>query len=223
MLLRYTLPEQIAAEREFVPSGAWWNFAPKFNVAAAQYVPAIRWHAKQSEGVMLRWGLIPSWAEGKAQSNPAACVESDRIARSKFYGGPWLEGQRCILPMAGFYVWQLTGERYRQPHYVRLIDRTVFGVAGIWDRSVLDEEDVIESCAIICVPANPLIREIANTKPLMPAILKRKDYATWLKGTPVQAKAALHSYRADWMQAHRVSPRVNSADVDDRSLIQAAQ
>ena len=47
---RYVLPNQVAAEREFLPGQAWWTFAERFNVAAQQYVPAIRLHDGQTEG-----------------------------------------------------------------------------------------------------------------------------------------------------------------------------
>ena len=54
---RYALPDQAAAEREFLPAQAWWKFTARFNVAAPQYVPAIRIHDGRTEGMMLRWGL----------------------------------------------------------------------------------------------------------------------------------------------------------------------
>jgi putative SOS response-associated peptidase YedK len=219
MCQRYALPEQAVAEREFLPARAWWKFAARFNVAAQQYVPAIRLHQGQSEGVMMRWGLIPSWAEGKPTSDPAVCAESDQIEGSDLYRAPWLNSQRCILPMAGFYAWQLTREKYRQPFFVRLIDRAVFGVAAIWDRSVTEDDDVIESCSVVRVPPNELLADIANTERRMPAILRRKDYQTWLQGTPVKAKATLYPYKPEWMQAHPVSPRVNSVTWDDYTLI----
>jgi putative SOS response-associated peptidase YedK len=216
---RYVLPDQVAAEREFLPAQAWWKFAARFNVAAQQYVPAVRVHAGQTEGLMIRWGLIPAWAEGQPTSEPTACAEMDVIERSNIYRMPWLSGQRCILPVAGFYAWQRTREKHRQPYYVRLINRGVFGVAAVWDRSVRDEDDVIESCSVIRVPANDLLADIANSDARMPAILRRRDYETWLRGTPVQAKATLKPYDSAWMQAHAVSPRINSAAADDPSLI----
>jgi putative SOS response-associated peptidase YedK len=223
MCQRYVLPEQIAAEREFLPAAAWWKFAPKFNVAAAQYVPAVRLHDKRSEGVMLRWGLIPSWLEGEPSASLKACVRSDRIEDSKNCKMPWLNSQRCILPVAGFYTWQLTRGKYRQPFFVRLIDRSVFGIAAVWDRwNGEEDDDVIESCAIICVPSNELLADITSAARGMPAILRRKDYQTWLQGTPVQARSALQPYNPKWMQAYPVSPRINAADVDDPALIRAA-
>jgi putative SOS response-associated peptidase YedK len=56
----------------------------------------------------------------------------------------------------------------------------------------------------------------------MPAILRRKDYQTWLKGTPVEAKAALRPYSPQSMQAYPISPRINSTLPDDPGLIQPA-
>jgi putative SOS response-associated peptidase YedK len=217
---RYVLPDQVAAEREFLPAQTWWTFAARFNVAAQQYVPAVRVHCGQTEGMMLRWGLIPAWAEGRPTAESTASAEMDAVERSNIYRMPWLSGQRCILPVAGFYVWQLTAASYRQPYFVRLVNRSVFGVAAIWDRSVADEDDVIESCSVIRVPANDLLAGLANSDARMPAILRRRDYDTWLRGTPVQAKAALRPYSSAWMQAHAVSPRINSTGPDDPSLIQ---
>jgi putative SOS response-associated peptidase YedK len=217
MCRRYALADPLAVEREFLPAAVWWKFEPHSNIAPGRYVPAIRLHDEATEGVMMRWGLIPSWAEGRYKINPAM-AEAGELEKSKFFRSPWLEGQRCILPMAGFYVWRLTEANYRQPYFVRLRDRNVFGVAGVWDRSVRDRDDVIESVAIIGVAANELLENGDGKQPSMPAILRRRDYDVWLNGTPAQAKGALHSFRADWMRRHAVSPRINSTQVDHPSL-----
>lgn len=222
MCQRYALPDQPAAEREFLPAKAWWKFAVKFNVAPEQYVPAIRLHDRQSEGVMLRWGLIPSWAEHFPSGKPKLAVDCGRLASARIYRDAWLNSQRCILPAAGFYTWRLTAERYRQPFFVRLPDRAVFGVAAVWDRWVSDDDDVIESCSLVRVAANELMTEITDPEGGMPAILRRRDYQTWLEGRPSEAAAALQPYKTEWMQAYPVSPRINSRAVDDPDLIRAA-
>jgi putative SOS response-associated peptidase YedK len=219
MCERYVLPDQVAAEREFLPARTWWRFTARFNVATQQYVPAIRWHAGESEAVMMRWGLVPAWAEGKPIDAPPASVAFDQILDSPTFRAPWLNSQRCILPVAGFYAWRLTDAKYRQPFYVRLLDRSVFGLAAIWDRSVGEDDDVIESCSIVRLPANALMTDIANTERLMPAILRRRDYAKWLCGTPAEAKAALQPYGPGSMQAYPVSPRINSTAPNDAQLI----
>jgi putative SOS response-associated peptidase YedK len=220
---RYTLPDQLAAEREFLPALAWWKFTAKYNVASQQYVPAIRVHDGQTEGMMMRWGLIPAWAEGKPTDEPTAGTDMDQLERSNIYRMPWLEGQRCILPASGYYAWQRTRAKYRQPHFVHLLNRSVFGLAAVWDRSVGEDDDVIESCSVIRVAANELVAQIAKSDGRMPAILRRRDYDTWLRGTPVEARAVLQPYNAAWMRTHPVSPRINSNAADDAGLIQPVQ
>ncbi len=205
-----------------MPSRAWWRFSARYNVAAKQYVPAIRWHDGQSEAVMMRWGLIPSSAGGRAGDSPLT-VDASEIMSSAIFRSAWLEGQRCILPLSGFYAWQLTNRRYRQPHFVQLLNRSVFGIAAIWDRSVSEDDDVIESCSMVCVPPNDLIVRIANTDGRMPAILRRRDYQSWLRGTPVAANATLRPYYKGGMHAYPVSPRINSTAPDDPGLIQVSQ
>lgn len=216
---RYVLPEQLAAEREFTPAQAWWKFAPRFNVAPGQFVPAIRLHGGKSEAVTMRWGLIPAWAQGRPGVEPPASVAVEQIERSPLHRQPWHDSQRCILPAAGFYAWRLTSRRYRQPYFVSLVDRAAFGFAALWDCSEAQDGDVVESCSVIRVPANELLRKIANTDRRMPVILRRRDYDTWLRGTPSDARRALRAYAAVGMQAHCVSPRINSSLPDDADLI----
>lgn len=219
MFERYALPELEAAEREFLPSNAWWIFELRFNVAGDQYVPAIRVHDTKTEGVMMRWGLIPAWAEGKPVPGQTLWLKSNDIKRSIIYERPWLAGQRCILPAAGYYVWKLTDEKYRQPYFVHVAGRSVFGIAALWDRSVTEEDEVMESCSVVCVLANELLREVVPTHKRMPAILRRKDYAAWLYGTADEAQAVLEPYKTHWMHAYPVSPRVNSINEDDAGLV----
>lgn len=222
MCQRYVLPDQLSAEREFLPTAAWWKFTRKFNVATTQYVPAVRMHEGQSEGVMLRWGLIPAWLEGEPKGPPLACVPGDRIEDEAAYRVSWPAGRRCILPMAGFYAWQLTPKKYRQPFFVSVIDRPVFGIAALWDRWVSEDDDVIESCSVITVPGNELLTGIGVPGAPMPAILRRRHYDTWLQGPAAAAKSVLQAYKSEWMQAHPVSPRINGSDVDDPGLIRNA-
>lgn len=220
MCERYVLPRQEDAERELTPTQAWWKFSPSFNVRFPQYVPVVRQHERDVEAMMMRWGLIPVLAEAEPLPDEKPSMPAEWLGHSPDTRDAWLNSQRCILPMAGFYIWNLTERRYRQPYYVTVADRSVFGVAAVWERSEGGEDDVVESFSIINVPANPLIERIDSSGPRMPAILRRKDYSTWLTGNPVQAKGVLDTYPQEWMRAHPVSPRVNSLRHDDPLLIE---
>jgi putative SOS response-associated peptidase YedK len=167
---------------------------------------------------MMRWGLVPSEAKEEPRE-PPLLIQAAQLAGLPASRAAWRNGQRCILPTSGFYAWQLTRGRYRQPHFVGLIDRSVFGLAAIWDRWVSEEDDVIETCCLVSVAANQLMQEVANTDHGMPAILRRRDYEAWLRGSTVEAMDALQTYSSDRMLAHPVSPRVNCSAADGAALI----
>jgi len=64
---------------------------------------------------------------------------------------------------------------------------------------VTDDDEVVESCALLTVPANPLLAEIDNTTGQMPAILRREDYDTWLRSRVAEASGLLETYpRLGW-------------------------
>jgi len=83
-------------------------------------------HDKESEGVMMRWGLVPAATRGPEFGPGAPSVTSAVIESSEDYRTVWLYGQRCIVPLAGSNIWQRTEAGYRQPFYVRLVNRRVW-------------------------------------------------------------------------------------------------
>jgi putative SOS response-associated peptidase YedK len=222
MCKRLVIPEQEDAEKEVSVVQPWWKFSVRFNVAVTQRVPVARLHNRETEGVMMRWGFVPPPERQPETPVGAALVRSDAVLSSPDYRSAWLYGQRCVIPLAGFYVWHMTADGVSQPFYVRLVNRAVFGVAGLWERTVLEEgEDVVESCALLTVPANTLMAEI-DADQRMPAILRRQDYDEWLTSTASKAQSLLQPYPLERMVTHPVSPRVNYLEFDDPQLIRPA-
>ena len=218
------MPEAEHAETEFGVVRRWWRFSPSFNVGPERYVPVIRMHDSEVEGVMLRWGLIPDWAEADAAKACAITAPISTVEHAPATRGGWELGRRCIVPMFGFYMWQRTRQGHRQPFFVRLVNRPVFGVAAVWDRTEAEDgDDVIEGCALITVPPNPLLADLQGGPTEMPAILDRGDYAVWLTGAPAIARTVLKPFPPHHMIAHPVSPRINSFRYDDEQLIRPVQ
>jgi len=218
---RLVIPDREEVEADLSVDHPWWRFSVRFNVAVSQSVPVARIHERESEGVMMRWGLVPAAAEGDL-TRALAHVRADALASSEAVRGAWFHGQRGIVPLAGFYLWQSTPVGYRQPYYVRLVNRLVFGAAVVWDRSVTDDDEVIESCALVTVPANRLLAEIGDTNAQMPAILRPEDYDSWLRSSVAQAKGLLDSYPHSRMVSHPVGPYVNHLEFDEPQLIRPA-
>ena len=66
--------------------------------------------------------------------------------------------KRCLIPADGFYEWKhVSGNKV--PHHIRMKDSSVFAFSGLWDHWE-GEGDSIESCSIIVMPANEVMKPI---------------------------------------------------------------
>lgn len=74
---------------------------PRYNVAPTQLVPAVIHDGTRNRLGMLKWGLVPPWAEderiGARMINARAETLEER---------PAFRRKRCILPADGFYEWK---------------------------------------------------------------------------------------------------------------------
>jgi putative SOS response-associated peptidase YedK len=222
MTLRLVVPSREEVDNELSVVHPWWQFPVSFNVAISQSIPVARLHERESEGVVMRWGLAQQSARGGVDFTTCGVVRSDSLQSAPDLRTSWLNGRRGIVPLAGFYLWQRAAGGHHQPHYVRLVNRLVFGVAALWERAETNDGEVIESCALIAVEANPLLAEIENVSGQMPAILRRKDYHSWLSSSVPRAKELLRPYPHTRMVCHPVGPYVNYLQFDDPSLIRPA-
>ena len=116
---RLVIPGRAEAESELSVAHPWWQFSVRFNVAVSHNVPVVRMHERETEGVMMRWGLVPSSAKGDVTRGGHAHARSDALQSAEDFRSAWFHGRRDIVPLAGFYIWQRTPAGYRQPYYVR--------------------------------------------------------------------------------------------------------
>jgi putative SOS response-associated peptidase YedK len=241
---RYVSPEEAAIERAIEIQRRNWSsrfraqglFGARYNVSPTDPVPIVRVVREmdgQREGAHLRWGLIPHWARGKPTGNTInARIETLRT--NSTYRDAWSRGQRCLVALCGFYEWQAQPPDWQVvvPYYITVVDQDPFFLAGLWDRSVDANGEVIESCTVITMPANELMADIHNSRKMggrrvllpeserrMPAILEPEDHHTWLTGTPEQAFAVLKQFPSGMMFAYPVSNLVNSNRNDGPELI----
>ncbi len=223
MALRLVIPSREEVQGELPVAHPWWQFPVRYNVAISQSIPIARMHERESEGVMIRWGVAQRSAHGAIEFTFCGVVASRALLSAAELRTAWLHGRRGIVPLAGFYLWQRTPAGHHQPYYVRLVNRPVFGVAALWQRAESDEGEVIESGALVTVDANPLLSEISSTTGQMPAILHRKDYEAWLSGSVGRAKELLKPYPQTRMVCHPVAPHVNHLEFDEPQLIRPAR
>jgi putative SOS response-associated peptidase YedK len=219
MTQRLVIPSREEVDSEHPVTHPWWQFSARFNVAVTQSVPVARIHEQESEGVMMRWGLIRKSPQGALTYSSRESVSRNAVQTAEGLRTQWQQGQRGIVPLAGFYLWQRTPAGHAQPYYVRLVNRPVFGIAALWDRVESEEGDVLESCVLITVDANPLLAEIDNITRRMPVILPRERYESWLSGSVPEATQLMVAYPQSAMVCHPVGPHVNHLQFQDPGLI----
>jgi putative SOS response-associated peptidase YedK len=189
---------------------------PRFNIAPTQPVLTIRKLDQTTSASMVVLGLIPSWSsEPKGSINARSETLEEKPSFSESF-----QRRRCLIPADGFYEWRRAG-RSRQAYYFQMQDEEPFAFAGIWDRWIprgADKDQSVTSFAIITTIANSLL---AGVHDRMPVILPREDYELWLDplAQPSELKKILLPFPADAMKSHPVSSQVNSAAVDDESLV----
>jgi putative SOS response-associated peptidase YedK len=218
---KYILAQAAKAEVAMGIRRGRWEYPLSYRVLPTEQVPVVVSDSGEREAAQMRWGLIPYWAHGMPLQASTINATVERIDRAPSYRDAWLRGQRCILVMGGFYEPHVNADGSRDPFFLRLADREVFGVAGLWDRSRREDGSYVFSCTLITVPANRLLAEVHNGKLRMPAILSPSDHDGWLSGAPQDARAALKPYPDELMLAWKVSRRVNNPKFpNDASLIE---
>jgi putative SOS response-associated peptidase YedK len=218
---KYILAQAAKAERAMGIRRARWEYAPSYRVLPSEQVPVVVTSAGEREAAMMRWGLIPYWAYGVPLKASTINATVERIESAPSYRDAWRRAQRCIFVMGGFYEPHVNADGSREPFFLHLADREVFGVAGLWDRSRQADGTYLFSCALITVPANRLLAEVHNEKQRMPAILAEADQEAWLAGDAADAMATLRPYADELMVAWKVSRRVNNPKLpNDATLIE---
>ncbi len=150
---------------------------PRYNIAPTQPVAAVRTSpaSGERECVLLRWGLIPSWAVGARAGQGLLNACSETAAEKPSFRAAFRR-RRCLVPADGFYEWQ-RGQRRSHPYAVRFKDERPFAFAGLWERWLAPDGRPLETVALLTTAANELVRHI---HPRMPVILPAEHYEAWL-------------------------------------------
>jgi putative SOS response-associated peptidase YedK len=222
---RYSLtspPEAMA--RLFGFTGPLPNWPARYNIAPTQLVPAIRAAKRKGERelVLLRWGLVPSWAKDLAMGAKMINARAEGLAEGPAFRSA-LAARRCLLPADGFFEWQ-SAPGGKRPYRIGLAGGSseampLFAFAGLWEHWEKSADGApVESCTIITTEANAALRPIHER---MPVILPPGDYAAWLDpATPTQAALALlRPYPAEAMMVYPISRRVNNVRFDDAACL----
>ena len=168
----------------------------------------------------LRWGLVPWWAKDPSIGHKLALARVETVARTPAFRDA-IRRRRCLVAIDSFYEWQRQGKKASLPFVVRRADGKPFALAGVWERWVSKDGEVIESCAIVTQPARSPVDAIHDR---MPLVLAPGRWAQWLdaSATSAEALAPLLEPQSPDLVAYAVSTHVNDPRHDDPACLEPA-
>ncbi len=187
---------------------------PRYNIAPMQQVPIVRVNAAgERELVQVRWGFVPRWAKDPAIGARMINARAETVAtRSAFRNA--FERHRCLVPVTGFYEWQTTRSG-KQPMHVGMPDRQPFGLAGLHERWLSHEGEVLDTCAIITTEACASLRSVHDR---MPVIVPAAEYERWLDPSNADVGDLVTTWSGAPLHVYPVSTRVNAVRNDDAEV-----
>jgi putative SOS response-associated peptidase YedK len=135
-------------------------------------LPVVRLNSetRQRELVKLHWGLVPSWAKSPAMSGHLTHARAETVASKPAFREAFRH-RRCLVAVDSFAIGKRSGKT------IQMKDHRPFGIGGIWEWWQWDDQEPVQSCAVITTEANELVRPV-NSR--MPVIIAEGDYGRWL-------------------------------------------
>jgi len=189
---------------------------PRYNIAPMQPVAIVRENSA-GERVLteMRWGLVPRWTKDPSIGAQLINARGEGIADKPAFKFPF-ERHRCLLPADGFYEWKVA-KSGKQPYLVASKSGLPLALAGLYERWLGPDGEVLDTCTVITTGANDLLRGVHDR---MPVIIAPQQYARWLDRTTSTVTDLIAPYPSEALYAHPVSTRVNAVKNDDATLLE---
>jgi putative SOS response-associated peptidase YedK len=192
---RYTLavpdPAQIRARFSV---GETVDIRRRYNIAPGDDVLALTAGRDGiHRGELLRWGLVPAWAQGPAIGLRLINARAETVADKPAFRAAFAH-TRCLIVADGFYEWGRAETGRKQAFHITLAAHEPFAFAGLWsvwhgdrDPQKPAPREPIRSCSIITMAAGGAIASLHDR---MPVILPRDAEEVWLRGSVSAAQLA---------------------------------
>ncbi|MFW6061006.1 MAG: SOS response-associated peptidase, partial [Phycisphaeraceae bacterium] len=176
---RYVINSDARKLAEVFDAEVMVDLAPRYNVAPSQPVPIVRVH-RDGPAVrrieLVRWGLIPHWADDPAIGNRLINARAETAAEKPAFRDAF-RYRRCLVPADAFYEWKPVARGRKRPYVVRRDDREPMGLAGLWEHWQDADGNELETCVILTAEARGPAAELHER---MPVVLERAAWDAWL-------------------------------------------
>jgi putative SOS response-associated peptidase YedK len=208
---RYTMTSPDDLVHEFGLFELPYDLKPRYNVAPTQEAPVVV-GGESRQLKLFRWGLVPGWADDMKSAARMINARAETVHEKPTFRDAF-ESRRCLVCTDGFYEWKREGKS-RLPYLMRRKSKEPIALAGIWERFVTPDDQVVHTFAALTTEANSMMSTIHHR---MPVIIERPDYERWLD-TSITSRDGLEDLLrpADGAayEMFQVSEKVNSVAND---------
>jgi putative SOS response-associated peptidase YedK len=195
------------------------EFTPHYNIPPSQPVAVVRVLRRDPARRMdfLRWGLLPNWAKDPKIAHRLTLARAETAATTPAFRDA-LRRRRCLVVVDGFFEWR-RAEKPSQPFFVRRPDGAPFALAGVWDKWISPDGEIVESCAVVTQTARPPVDTIHDR---MPVVLEKSEWDRWLDPAitdPELIARDLEPHTPE-LVAYAVGTRVNDPRNDDPQVVE---
>ena len=191
-------------------------YKARYNCAPTQNLAVIA-NESPDELQFFRWGLIPWWAKDASIGNKLINARAETLLEKPSFKNAF-RNRRCLVPATGFFEWRRNADK--TPYHIMLKSGDPFCFAGLWDKWITAEGEIIHSFTIITTSPNELMEQIHDR---MPVILPREQEQRWMSPQPDPSLVELLvPFPAGMMKAYPISKLVNSARNDAPHILEPA-
>jgi putative SOS response-associated peptidase YedK len=169
-------------ERFKVPFPAGETGTHRYNVAPTEEVLAIVAPKGESEARLLRWGLIPTWADDVKIGNRMINAKMETVTERPAFRNLIGKGSRRALQIAdGYFEWLKPEHRSqpRQPFLFRVDGGAPFAFAALWTPAKIDGEWIESVVLLTCDSSSNRVAAAIHDR--MPVVLADRDaQMAWL-------------------------------------------
>jgi len=189
----------------------------RYNIAPTQTLPVVVLEEGEPVVRRMRWGLVPSWAKDPKIAYSTINARAEGVLEKPSYRQAWRAGQRCLVPVTGWYEWRELGPKSKQAYYFHAADaRNPMMFAGLWSQRQQPDGGPLFSYTIITTAAVDIVREVHDRQP---RVLATHDWLPWLSADAHAAQAWLAPESIP-VTYHKVSNAVGNVRNDAPRLVE---
>lgn len=192
------------------------DLLPNYNVAPSQVLPVVTADDSGKPNLeLMEWGVPAPWKEGLRLIN----TRDDKIFAPRSFWKGMVSKRRVLIPATGFYEWRPEAKGPKTPFFIHPKQTDLFSFAGTW--TIWRDSDGKEKKYYSIITTAPN-KEMSGIHNRMPVILHQSEETDWLKSSLESEEdimAFLHPYEDRGLEMYEVSRDVNSASINEESLL----